>query len=48
LVLPVQFSNCWEIETSGDTPPPRIVRANIVQTGVLFKGQGGCKAVLQF
>jgi hypothetical protein len=38
LVLPVQFSNCWEVETRSDTPA-RIVRANIVQTGVLFKDE---------
>jgi hypothetical protein len=37
LVLPVQFSHCWEIEDSGDRIVPRIFRANIVQTGILFK-----------
>jgi len=37
LVLPVQFSHCWEIENSTSVEPPRLLRANIVQTGVLFK-----------
>jgi hypothetical protein len=37
LVLPIQFSHCWEIENSGDLTPPRIFRANIIQTGILFK-----------
>jgi hypothetical protein len=37
LVLPVQFSHCLEIEDSSDRVPPRLLRANIVQTGVLFK-----------
>jgi hypothetical protein len=37
LVLPVQFSHCWEIEDSRDPVVPRIFRANMVQTGILFK-----------
>jgi hypothetical protein len=37
LLLPIQFSHCWEIEDSGDRPPPRLFRANVVQTGILFK-----------
>ena len=37
LVLPFQFSHCWEIEGSRDRVVPRIFRANIVQTGILFK-----------
>jgi hypothetical protein len=41
LVLPVQFSHCWQIEdannTNKSTVLPRVLRANIVQTGILFK-----------
>jgi hypothetical protein len=37
LVLPVQFSHCWQIENADDRDPPLIVRANVVQTGILFK-----------
>ena len=37
LVLPVQFSHCWQIENGSDFVAPRIFRANIVQTGILFK-----------
>src|SRR5262245_33214363 len=38
VVLPIQFSNCWQIETSSGTPA-HIVRANIVQTGVVFENE---------
>jgi hypothetical protein len=37
LVLPVQFSHCWQVTTGTDAQPPRLFRANVVQTGVLFK-----------
>jgi hypothetical protein len=37
LVLPVQFSHCWQMATGTDAQPPRLFRANVVQTGVLFK-----------
>jgi hypothetical protein len=37
LLLPVQFSHCWRIENDGGGDPPRVVRANIVQTAVLFR-----------
>ena len=37
LVLPVQFSHCWQIEDGKSADFPRIFRANIVQTGILFK-----------
>jgi hypothetical protein len=36
LVLPVQFSHCWRIEGAHGPDAPRIVRANIIQTGILF------------
>src|SRR5262249_29570588 len=36
LLLPVQFSHCWRIEEVNHGDSPRIVRANIVQTGILF------------
>jgi hypothetical protein len=35
LLLPVQFTHCWRIENGNDSV--RVLRANIVQTGVLFK-----------
>ena len=37
LVLPIQFSHCWRIEHETDIDPPHILRANIVQTAILFK-----------
>jgi hypothetical protein len=37
LALPVQFSHCWEIENGSHRAPPHLFRANIVQTGILFK-----------
>lgn len=38
VVLPIQFSHCWKIEgLAGTAEPPRLLRANIVQTGVLFE-----------
>jgi hypothetical protein len=39
VVLPVQFSHCWQVATGPDAQPPRLFRANVVQTGVLFKDQ---------
>jgi hypothetical protein len=38
LQLPIQFSHCWQVENEGNTGSPRVFRANIVQTGILFKG----------
>ncbi len=37
LVLPVQFSHCWRIENAAAADLPRIFRANVVQTGILFE-----------
>jgi hypothetical protein len=37
LVLPVQFSHCWRIEGANGVDSPRIFRANLVQTGILFR-----------
>jgi hypothetical protein len=37
VVLPVQFSHCWRIESGSNEDWPRLLRANIVQTGILFK-----------
>lgn len=37
ILLPVQFSHCWQIENATQDLPSRIFRANIVQTGILFK-----------
>ena len=39
LVLPLQFSNCWEIDGGNPARAPRIVRVNIVQTGLLFTNE---------
>ena len=36
LVLPVQFSHCWEL-VAGPESKPVIFRANIIQTGVYFQ-----------
>jgi len=38
-LLPVQFSHCWKIENAVGLGSPRVVRANIVQTGILFTGK---------
>ncbi len=38
VVLPVQYSHCWRIENASKSDVPRIFRANVVQTGILFKG----------
>jgi hypothetical protein len=38
LVLPVQFSHCWQIEHANEGALPRVFRANVVQTGILFDG----------
>jgi hypothetical protein len=38
VVLPIQFSHCWHIKSPTAVNLPRIFRANVVQTGVLFKG----------
>jgi hypothetical protein len=37
LVLPVQFSHCWRPQAATNAQLPRLVRANVVQTGVMFK-----------
>jgi len=37
VVLPVQFSHCWKIENARDINAQRILRANVVQTAILFK-----------
>jgi hypothetical protein len=37
LVLPVQFSHCWRAEALAGKDLPRILRANVVQTGILFE-----------
>jgi hypothetical protein len=39
LVLPIQFSHCWQIDNSRYSVAPRIFRANIIQTGILFKDE---------
>jgi hypothetical protein len=48
LVLPIQFSYCWEVENSNDVTRPRIFRANIVQTGILFKDEVDIRLRLNF
>jgi hypothetical protein len=42
LLLPVQYSHCQQVkvlESSAADMKPRIVRANLLQTGLLFKGK---------
>jgi hypothetical protein len=48
LVLPVQFSHCWQIDDTANTDPPRIVRVNIVQTGILFKDNVDARLRFEF
>jgi hypothetical protein len=48
LVLPVQFSHCWEVENESNEIAPRIFRANIVQTGILFKDNLDAKLRFNF
>jgi hypothetical protein len=48
LVLPVQFSHCWEIENNGATIPPRVFRANIVQTAIMFKDEADVRLRFKF
>jgi hypothetical protein len=48
LVLPVQFSHCWEIEDSNSVEPPQLLRANIVQTGVLSKDKADIRLRFDF
>ena len=48
LVLPIQISHCWEMENNNDVAPPRIFRANIVQTGILFKDEVDVRLRLNF
>ena len=50
LLLPVQFSHCWEVavENSSDPVPPRLFRANIVQTAVLFQNSVDAKLRFDF
>jgi hypothetical protein len=48
LVLPVQFSHCWRLEDSGSVEPPRVLRANVVQTGVLFKNKADIRLRFDF
>ncbi len=37
LVLPVQYSHCWRIASAPGLQNPRVVRVNIVQTGIYFE-----------
>lgn len=48
LVLPVQFSHCWRLEAAANAEPPRLLRANVVQTGVLFKDQVDVRLRFEF
>lgn len=38
LVLPLQFSHCLTLE-SDSQKPPRLIRANLAETGVIFEGR---------
>jgi hypothetical protein len=48
LVLPIQFSHCWRIEHETEIDPPRILRANIVQTAILFKDNADVRMRFDF
>jgi hypothetical protein len=49
VVLPIQFSHCWEIEDLASmAEPPRLFRANIVQTAVLFKDNADVRLRFDF
>ena len=48
VVLPVQFSHCWKIESSDTVHPPRTIRANIVQTGILFNDNADVRLRFDF
>jgi hypothetical protein len=48
VVLPVQFSHCWKIETPNNMDSPRIFRANVVQTGILFKDNADVRLRFDF
>ncbi len=48
VVLPIQYSHCWRIENASNSDLPRIFRANIVQTGVLFKDSVDLKLRFDF
>lgn len=37
IILPIQFSNCYKINSKNPNYTPKIMRANIVQTAILFK-----------
>jgi|GEM_PF-5339071 len=37
IVLPLQFSHCYKVHNEEDNPDIKVIRANIVQTGILFK-----------
>jgi hypothetical protein len=48
VILPIQFSHCWQIENATGVASPQIVRANIVQTGVLFEGNADFRLRFNF
>jgi hypothetical protein len=48
IVLPVQYSHCWRIENASNSDVLRIFRANIIQTGILFKGDVNFKLRFDF
>jgi hypothetical protein len=48
VVLPLQYSHCWRIENTDSSDLPRTFRANIVQTGILFKGSVDFKMRFDF
>jgi hypothetical protein len=39
LVLPLQFSRCLDLNANGEGVAARLVRANVMQTGLLFTGR---------
>jgi hypothetical protein len=46
IVLPVQYSRCWELESSA--PGARLLRVNLMQMGILFDGKLEAELRLRF
>jgi hypothetical protein len=48
VILPIQYSHCWQVENADNQHSLRIFRANIVQTGILFKDTLNAKLRFDF
>jgi hypothetical protein len=45
LVLPIQYSHCWNVDGSGS---PTLFRANLMQVGLEFSGALDAKLVFRY